>query len=88
MDITEVLHSSDAVLDAFYPGQFGAAGAICHRLSTEFRLILVDSTRTRRYLPADSEHVLLPAFHGLSYTTFNLTADDAPRTVTIGPMGT
>ena len=24
MDITEVLHSSDAVLDAFYPGQFGA----------------------------------------------------------------
>jgi hypothetical protein len=43
--------------------------------------------RGYRYLPADSEHVLLPAFHGLSYTTFKVTAPDAPQTIKIASPG-
>lgn len=34
--------------------------------------------RGYRYLPADSEHILLPAFHGMSYTSFELRAATTP----------
>ena len=41
--------------------------------------------RGYRYLPLGSPYVLLPAFHGLSYTSFSIAASDAPRTLALPP---
>eukprot|EP01045_Picozoa_sp_COSAG04_P014641 COSAG04_NODE_1107_length_8233_cov_2.467478_10_plen_326_part_00 len=38
--------------------------------------------RGYRYLPPDSEDVILPAFHGLSCTRFNISASPAPASIT------
>ena len=40
--------------------------------------------RGYRYLHPDSPHILLPAFHGLSYTNFTISASSTPRTVQLG----
>ena len=137
MDISDVLKDADAVLDAFYPGQFGAtaiAGKGVQSLARFLAGVLLQSTtdsclpvydkcscelnrvetlfgevnpsgklpytyykagytdhismndfscakppgRGYRYLPADSEHILLPAFHGMSYTSFKVRVATAP----------
>eukprot|EP01049_Picozoa_sp_SAG25_P005397 SAG25_NODE_368_length_9082_cov_5.789937_10_plen_233_part_00 len=41
--------------------------------------------RGYRYLPPDSPYVLLPAFHGLSYTNFTISSSSAPRTLHLTP---
>ena len=41
--------------------------------------------RGYRYLPLGSPYVLLPAFHGLSYTSFSIAASAAPRTLALPP---
>ena len=37
-------------------------------------MVFAVAGRGYRYLPPDSEDVILPAFHGLSYTRFNISA--------------
>ena len=44
-------------------------------------LVFAAAGRGYRYLPPDSEDVILPAFHGLSYTRFNISAPTAPATI-------
>ena len=138
MDISEVLSDADAVLDAYYPGQFGATAIAgepqmeivfhyfilhsfgqlftnCHPNDTYRRLLICTEAlfgainpsgklpytyykasytdqvsmddfgcakppgRGYRYLPTASKHILLPAFHGMSYTSFKLHAATAPH---------
>ena len=96
MDISTVLLECDAVVDAFYPGQFGAR-AIAETLFglvtpggklpyTYYRqnytsAIKMDDFacarkpgRGYRYMDPSDPHILLPCFHGLSYTTFTVTS--------------
>ena len=96
MDISNVLDKCDAVLDAFYPGQFGAR-ALAETLFglstpggklpyTYYRqnytsAIKMDDFacakrpgRGYRYMDPNDPHILLPCFHGLSYTTFAVSA--------------
>ena len=44
-------------------------------------MVFAVAGRGYRYLPPDSEDVILPAFHGLSYTRFNISASTAPATI-------
>ena len=130
MDISQVLSDADAVLDAYYPGQFGATAIAGEPISillfretarfftnaqhvspstlcaealfgainpsgklpyTYYKSSYIDQVsmddfgcakppgRGYRYLPAESEHILLPAFHGMSYTSFKLHAATTPQ---------
>ena len=45
-------------------------------------MVFAVAGRGYRYLPPDSEDVILPAFHGLSYTRFNISASPAPASIT------
>jgi hypothetical protein len=88
------LSSASAIIDAFLPGQFGAA-AIAKAIfgatnsfgklpQTYYRTSYLNAVsmdefsfnlppgRGHRYLPVDSPHVVFPAFHGLSFTTFSI----------------
>jgi hypothetical protein len=42
--------------------------------------------RGYRYLPPDSEHILLPAFHGMSYTSFKMHAAATPQVLRNQPV--
>ena len=101
MDISGVLGECDAVLDAFYPGQFGAralaetlfglstpggkvpytyyASTFASEIGMDEFACAKAPGRGYRYMDPGSPHIVLPAFHGLSYTQFEVGLSSAAR---------